>query len=159
MQDNITIYSDGACSGNPGPGGYGAILTFKGKEKEISAGFKLTTNNRMELLAILEALECLKKECDVTIISDSKYIVDAMTKKWPHKWSQNNWKLRKNEDAKNIDLWKRMLSYQQKHDLKFKWVKGHSGHEMNERADKLAVGARDDHSNHKVDQFFEQNQK
>jgi ribonuclease HI len=155
MIDEVIIYSDGACSGNPGPGGYGAILTLGQHQKEVNGGFRRTTNNRMELLAIIKALESLKRQCKVTVVSDSKYIVNAMNKRWPHKWSQNNWKLRKNEDAKNPDMWKIMLELENKHELSFKWVKGHSGHEMNERADTLAVEARDDVSNYKIDDFFE----
>ncbi len=159
MLEEVTIYSDGACSGNPGPGGYGAILTIGKHQKEINGGFRKTTNNRMELLAIIKALESLKRECKVKVVSDSKYIVDAMTKRWAHKWSQNNWKLRKNEDAKNPDMWKVMLELENKHELSFKWVKGHSGHEMNERADTLAVEARDEVSKHKIDDFFENSLK
>jgi ribonuclease HI len=155
MSNEVTIYTDGACSGNPGPGGYGAILTFGEHQKEINGGFRKTTNNRMELLAIIKALELLNKKCNVTIVSDSKYIVDAMTKKWVHKWANNQWKLRKNEDAKNPDLWKEMLEHETKHSLKFIWVKGHAGHAMNERADSLAVTARDNSAEHQADDFFE----
>lgn len=137
----IKIYTDGACKGNPGKGGYGAILTFvdsKGQyhEKELSAGYEKTTNNRMELLAAIVALEALKRPSEVVLTSDSKYLVDAINQKWIDGWIKKNWK-----NVKNIDLWKRLLVAMQPHKVEFVWIKGHAGHEYNERCDKLAVAA------------------
>ncbi|MBF0196353.1 MAG: ribonuclease HI [Planctomycetes bacterium] len=151
----IIIYSDGACAGNPGPGGYGAILVFGKNEKKIAAGFRKTTNNRMEIMAVIEALKSLKFSCRAVIYSDSKYVVDAMTKHWPHKWRQKNWHTSGKQLAKNVDLWKEMLELEQQHELVFNWVKGHSGNHYNEIADELAVGARDDKANYKVDEPYE----
>ncbi|MEQ9229998.1 MAG: ribonuclease HI [Cyclobacteriaceae bacterium] len=131
----IKIYTDGAAKGNPGPGGYGAILEFNGKRKELSEGFRLTTNNRMELLAVIVALEAIKKPgWDVLVTSDSKYVVDAVTKGWLDGWVKKNFK-----DKKNPDLWKRYLIASKPHNVKFHWVKGHAGHAENERCDELAV--------------------
>lgn len=133
----IEIYTDGAAKGNPGPGGYGAILRFQGKEKELSQGFRLTTNNRMELLAVIVALETLKtNKHQVEVYSDSKYVVDAVEKGWVFSWQQKNFK-----NNKNVDLWKRYLPLHDKFKPKFIWVKGHSGHLENERCDQLAVAA------------------
>ncbi len=133
----IKIYTDGAAKGNPGPGGYGAILEFNGKRKELSEGFSLTTNNRMELLAVIVALEAIKKPgWDVLITSDSKYVVDAVTKGWLDGWVKKNFK-----DKKNPDLWKRYLIAAKPHKVNFHWVKGHAGHAENERCDELAVAA------------------
>ncbi len=133
----IKIYTDGAAKGNPGPGGYGAILEFNGKRKELSEGFRLTTNNRMELLAVIVALEAIKKPgWDVLVTSDSKYVVDAVTKGWLDGWVKKNFK-----DKKNPDLWKRYLVAAKPHKVKFHWVKGHAGHAENERCDELAVKA------------------
>jgi ribonuclease HI len=137
----IQLYSDGACSGNPGPGGYGVILKYNEHEKEFSAGYKLTTNNRMELMAIIVGLESLKEKCKVDVFSDSKYIVDAVNQGWALKWEANNWKRNKKEMAKNIDLWVRLLDLLEKHDVTMNWVKGHAGHPENERCDELAVAA------------------
>ena len=137
----IQLYSDGACSGNPGPGGYGVILKYNEHEKEFSAGYKLTTNNRMELMAIIVGLESLKEKCKVDVFSDSKYIVDAINQGWALKWEANNWKRNKKEMAKNIDLWVRLLDLLEKHDVTMNWVKGHAGHPENERCDELAVAA------------------
>jgi ribonuclease HI len=137
----IQLYSDGACSGNPGPGGYGVILKYNEHEKEFSAGYKLTTNNRMELMAIIVGLESLKEKCKVDVFSDSKYIVDAVNQGWALKWEANNWKRNKKEMAKNIDLWVRLLDLLEKHDVSMNWVKGHAGHPENERCDELAVAA------------------
>ena len=144
----VELYTDGACSGNPGSGGYGAILRFKDKlgeyhEKELTAGYKLTTNNRMELLSVIVGLEALKKPCSVTIYSDSKYVVDAIDKKWIDGWVANNWKNSQKKAVKNVDLWKRFLEAQKNHKIKFVWIKGHNGHSENERCDKLAVAQRD----------------
>lgn len=142
----VEIYTDGACSGNPGKGGYGAVLRYKKPDgnyisKELSEGFANTTNNRMELLAPIIALETLKKPCKVTLTSDSKYLIDAIEKKWLDGWQAKNWKTAGKKPVKNIDLWKRLISAMEKHEIKFVWVKGHAGHEYNERCDQLAVNA------------------
>lgn len=137
----VTIYTDGACSGNPGPGGYAAILEYKGNQRELSAGFKNTTNNRMELRAIIAALEALKEPCQADIYSDSRYIVDAVRKGWARRWQQNGWKRNKKEMARNPDLWEKLLALLDIHRVTFHWVKGHAGHEQNERCDQLAVAA------------------
>tara|TARA_B100000745_G_C20124473_1_gene385113 strand:- start:505 stop:978 length:474 start_codon:yes stop_codon:yes gene_type:complete len=135
----LKIYTDGACSGNPGKGGYGVILVFNKYRKELSGGYRLTTNNRMEIISIIIGLEALTKLCNVTIYSDSRYVVDTMNKGWASKWQSNNWKRNKQEIAKNSDLWKRLLDLCTKHNVQFIWVKGHSGHPENERCDQLAV--------------------
>ena len=137
----IQLYSDGACSGNPGPGGYGVILKYNEHEKEFSAGYKSTTNNRMEMMAIIVGLESLNEVCQVDVYSDSKYIVDAVNQGWALKWEANNWKRNKKEMAKNIDLWIRLLDVLEKHKVTMNWVKGHAGHPENERCDELAVAA------------------
>ncbi len=137
----VTIYTDGACSGNPGPGGYGAILQHGKNRKELSAGFRKTTNNRMELLAVISGLETLKAPCKVTIFSDSRYIVDAVNKGWARRWRSNDWRRNKKEKAVNPDLWARLLDLLEVHDTEFRWVKGHAGNRGNERADALAVAA------------------
>ena len=134
---SITIYTDGAAKGNPGPGGYGAILQSGPHYKEISQGFRLTTNNRMELLSVIVCLEMLKQDgCEVMVYSDSKYVVDAVEKNWIGGWIKRGWK-----NVKNPDLWKRYLVVAQRHKVRFKWIKGHNGHQMNERCDFLAVEA------------------
>jgi ribonuclease HI len=134
---SITIYTDGAAKGNPGPGGYGAILQSGPHYKEISQGFRLTTNNRMELLSVIVCLEMLKQDgCEVMVYSDSKYVVDAVEKNWIGGWVKRGWK-----NVKNPDLWKRYLVVAQRHKVRFKWIKGHNGHQMNERCDFLAVEA------------------
>lgn len=140
MKD-IELYADGACSGNPGPGGYGAILKYGNNEKELSQGYFKTTNNRMELMAIIAGLESLKKPCRVNIYSDSKYIVDSVNNGWARKWQVNGWRRNKKEMAKNPDLWERLLDLLEIHQTKFIWVKGHAGHLENERCDRLAVSA------------------
>lgn len=133
----VEIFTDGACAGNPGRGGYGVILSFKGHIKELSAGYKLTTNNRMELLAVIVGLEALKVDKqDVTIFSDSQYVVNSVEKGWIWGWVKKNFK-----DKANADLWKRYIAVHQKHQVKFKWIKGHAGHPQNERCDRLAVAA------------------
>ena len=133
----IRIFTDGSARGNPGPGGYGIVLKFNGKEKEISGGFKLTTNNRMELLALIIALENLKsKSYPIEVYSDSKYVIDSITKRWV-----DNWKLKQFKGKKNKDLWLRYLAVQNNLNLTFHWVKGHAGHPENERCDELAVAA------------------
>ena len=134
---SITIYTDGAAKGNPGPGGYGAILQSGPHYKEISQGFRLTTNNRMELLSVIVCIEMLKQDgCEVVVYSDSKYVVDAVEKNWIGGWVKRGWK-----NVKNPDLWKRYLVVAQRHKVRFKWIKGHNGHQMNERCDFLAVEA------------------
>ena len=133
----VTVYTDGGASGNPGPGGYGIVLLSGDHRKELNGGFRLTTNNRMELLAVIVALETLKFEAtDVTIYSDSKYVVDAVTKGWVFNWEKKNF-----AKKKNPDLWKRFLKIYPKHRVEFVWVKGHAGNELNEVADRLAVSA------------------
>ena len=135
---NIEIYTDGACSGNPGIGGYGAVLIYGEKRKEISAGYKLTTNNRMEMLAVISALKNLKFPCNVNLYSDSKYIVDAINKGWVTKWEKNNWMRTKTEMASNVDLWKQIVDLINIHKVNFIWVKGHANNIENERCDFLA---------------------
>lgn len=137
----VELYTDGACSGNPGPGGYGAILRFGGREKELSAGYKQTTNNRMEIMAVIRGLEALNQPCNVHVYSDSKYVVDAVSKGWVYKWHDNNWMRTKTERALNSDLWEYLLGLLEEHIVEFHWVKGHDGHPENERCDKLAVAA------------------
>lgn len=135
----IEIYTDGACSGNPGKGGWGAVLVYKDKEKEISGGEAQTTNNRMELTAVIEALSALKEPCEVTLTTDSKYVCDAINKGWLFSWKNNNWKKADKKPALNVDLWEKLLSLLEKHKVEFVWVKGHNGHKYNERCDALAV--------------------
>ena len=145
----VAIYTDGAARGNPdGPGGYGTIIEYvdaKGEMhiRELSQGYKKTTNNRMELRAVIAGLEALNRACTVTVYSDSKYVVDAFNKDWISGWIKKNWKRGKNEDVKNIDLWKRLLKAKEIHEVTFCWVKGHAGHEQNERCDLLATSAAD----------------
>ena len=146
---DVIIYTDGSARGNPdGPGGYGTIITFvdsKGTlhEREYSAGFKKTTNNRMELMAAIIGLEALTKPCKVLIYSDSQYVVKAFTEHWLEGWIKKGWKRSQNEPVKNIDLWKRLLKAMEPHEVTFTWVKGHAGHPMNERCDVLATTAAD----------------
>ena len=137
----VTIYTDGACIGNPGPGGYGAVLLSGEHRKELSGGFANTTNNRMEILAAVVGLESLKKPSAVTIYSDSRYLVDAIEKGWALKWQANGWMRNKKERAVNPDLWERLLDLTKQHDVAFRWVRGHAGNKENERCDKLAVAA------------------
>lgn len=137
----VEIFTDGACSGNPGPGGYGVILKFNGHEKELSGGERQTTNNRMELTAVITGLSALKEPCEVDLYSDSKYIIDAVTKGWAKKWQTNNWIKSDKKPALNSDLWQKLLQLLEKHKVTFIWVKGHAGHPENERCDKLAVEA------------------
>lgn len=148
---HIKIFTDGACSGNPGRGGYGTILIYKGHRKELSAGYKQTTNNRMELMAIIAGLEALKEPCVVDVYSDSRYIVDAVSKGWAQRWRKNNWMRNKDEEAKNPDLWELLLTLLEKHQVTMHWVQGHAGHELNERCDRLAVKAAA--GNHLLDDF------
>ena len=137
----VTIHTDGACIGNPGPGGYGVVLDYNGRRREKSGGYRYTTNNRMELMAVIVGLEALTRPCQVEFYSDSRYIVDAMTKGWVEKWQRNGWKLNKKQPAKNPDLWQRLLELCQTHTVEFNWVKGHSGNEGNEVCDRLATEA------------------
>lgn len=148
MEDKIKvdIYTDGACSGNPGKGGYGTILVFVDKngikhEKELSMGYKNVTNNQMELLAVIVGLESLKMACNVDLYSDSKYVVDAFNNKWIDNWIKKGWKTSGKSPVKNVDLWKRLLKAKENHNVNFIWVKGHAGHSYNERCDSLAVNA------------------
>jgi ribonuclease HI len=137
----VTIYTDGACIGNPGPGGYGVVLLFNGRRKELSSGFRKTTNNRMELLAVIEGLRALTEPCEVMVFSDSQYIVNGMTKGWAKKWEMSNWKLASGGRALNQDLWEQLLRLCERHDVSFRWVRGHTGNRENEQADKLALAA------------------
>lgn len=138
---NVTIITDGACSGNPGPGGYGVILRFDGNERELSGGFRKTTNNRMEIMGAIKGLEALKEPCEVTIITDSQYLVNAVELGWARKWKAMGWMRNKKDKALNPDLWDRLLELLSKHKVKFQWVRGHNGHPDNERCDVLAVNA------------------
>lgn len=145
----VNLFTDGAARGNPdGPGGYGAVLEYtdtKGQlhKKELSQGYKKTTNNRMELMAVIAGLEALNRSCRVDVYSDSKYVVDAFNQHWVDGWLKKNWKRGKNEPVKNVDLWKRLLAVKARHEVVFHWVKGHDGHPQNERCDELATTAAD----------------
>ena len=136
---NVEIYTDGACSGNPGPGGWGAVLMYNGVEKQLSGSEKETTNNRMELSAVITALKALKEPCYVTLTTDSKYVCDAINKGWLNSWQKNSWKKADKKPVLNIDLWQELLPLLDKHRVEFIWVKGHNGHKYNEICDKLAV--------------------
>lgn len=145
---NVEIFTDGASRGNPGPGGYGTILKYIDPQgvthqKELSQGFRCTTNNRMELLAVIVGFEALKRPCTVDLYSDSKYVVDAFNQHWVDGWLKRNWKNAKKEPVKNIDLWQRLLKAKEPHTVTFHWVKGHAGHPENERCDELATTAAD----------------
>lgn len=137
----VYIYTDGACSGNPGAGGWGAVLKYGEFKKEMSGAEAETTNNRMELTAVIKALEALNEPCRVILTTDSKYVSDAMIKGWAKSWKKRGWKRSNNEPALNPDLWERLLQLDSKHSIEFVWVKGHAGHPENERCDELAVGA------------------
>ena len=137
----VTIHTDGSCLGNPGPGGYCAILEHNGQEKELSGGFRRTTNNRMEILAVIVGLEALLEPCSVTVYSDSRYVVDAVEKGWARKWKANGWMRNKRERAVNPDLWDRLLTTLGEHRVELRWVRGHAGNAGNVRADRLAVAA------------------
>jgi ribonuclease HI len=136
----VEIYTDGACSGNPGPGGWGAVLIYGAHRKEISGREPQTTNNRMELTGVIEGLKMLKKPCEVALFSDSRYVVDAIEKGWALRWQKNGWKRNKKDAALNPDLWEELLSLLSVHNVTFHWVKGHAGHAENERCDELATG-------------------
>ncbi len=139
----VEIFSDGACSGNPGPGGFGAILRCDGREKEISGGEPHTTNHRMELLGVITALEALKYPCEVRVTTDSKYVVDGISKGWAVGWRKRGWKKSDGKPALNPDLWERLLALLEIHKAEFAWIKGHAGHPENERCDRLAVSERE----------------
>ena len=138
---NVEIYTDGACTGNPGKGGFGAVLIYNGNEKRISRGYRKTTNNRMELMAAIEALKLLKEKCKVTLYSDSKYLTDAINKNWLQSWQKNGWRKADKKSVLNIDLWKQLIELKNNHDVTFVWVKGHDGNSYNEICDTLAVDA------------------
>ncbi|MBE6782844.1 MAG: ribonuclease HI [Ruminococcaceae bacterium] len=135
----IEMFTDGACSGNPGPGGWGTILRYNGVEKELSGGEHETTNNRMEMMAVISGLKALKEPCEVHLFTDSKYVCDSVTKGWVYSWQKNNWKKADKKPALNVDLWEEMLLLLDIHKVTFFWLKGHNGHPENERCDKLAV--------------------
>ncbi|MBQ3053441.1 MAG: ribonuclease HI [Clostridia bacterium] len=137
----VQLFTDGACKGNPGPGGYGIVLRFGEIEKEISAGYECTTNNRMELMAAIVGLEALKYPCKVDLYSDSKYLTDSISKGWVYGWKKKGWKKSDNKPALNVDLWTRLLPLLSTHQVNIIWVKGHAGHPENERCDALAVSA------------------
>ncbi|MFI3141830.1 MAG: ribonuclease HI [Clostridia bacterium] len=135
----ITIYTDGACSGNPGAGGWGAILDYKGKRKELSGGSEHTTNNKMEMTAVIEGLKALKEVCDVTVVTDSQYVANGINLGWAKSWRANGWKKKDRKPALNADLWAELLELTEKHTVHIEWIKGHAGHAENERCDELAV--------------------
>lgn len=136
---HVDIYTDGACSGNPGPGGWGAVLVYGERERELSGGEAHTTNNRMELTAAIRALEALKEPCEVTLTTDSRYLCDGLGKKWAESWKKRGWKKSDGSPALNPDLWERLLSLCGTHRVTLSWIRGHAGHEYNERCDRLAV--------------------
>jgi ribonuclease HI len=152
----VTIYTDGSSKGNPGPGGYGAVLISQDRRKELSAGFRLTTNNRMELLGVIEGLRALKSPCQVDLYSDSKYVVDAFNKGWLRSWQKNGWKKKDKKPVLNPDLWKMVVALitEKEHKVRFIWVKGHANNPENERCDQLAVKAAEG-SNLLVDTEYE----
>ena len=140
MNKTVNLFTDGACSGNPGPGGWGAILRYGSFEKELSGGEMDTTNNRMELTAVIKGLEALKEPCKVLLTTDSKYVADAIQNGWAKSWQKNGWKKADKKPALNPDLWEKLLSLLDIHEVDINWVKGHAGHPENERCDQLAVG-------------------
>jgi ribonuclease HI len=137
----VTLYTDGACINNPGPGGYGVVLLFNSHRKELSKGYRKTTNNRMEILAAIAGLEALKEPCIVTLYSDSQYVVQAIEKGWARRWRENGWMRNKKEKAVNPDLWERLLELCNIHTIQFEWLRGHAGNSENERCDELATAA------------------
>lgn len=137
----ITIYTDGACQGNPGPGGYGVVLFYGGHRRELSGGYRLTTNNRMEIMAAIAGLSSLKERCAVTLYTDSQYLANAVNEGWAKRWRANGWKRNKKDRALNPDLWERLLELCEHHDVAFVWVRGHAGNAENERCDRLSVAA------------------
>ena len=155
----VTLYTDGACSGNPGPGGFGVVLLFGGHRKELWGGYRRTTNNRMELLAVIRGLEALKEGCSVTLYSDSKYVLDGLTKGWARRWQANGWRRnRKGEPAINPDLWTQLLDLCDEHEMRYQWVKGHAGDPENERCDALSTAALA-HPNLPADEQFERTER
>lgn len=139
-EPRVELFTDGACSGNPGPGGWGAILRYKGQEKELSGGEAQTTNNRMEMMAVIEGLNALTRPVAIDVYTDSRYVMDGITK-WIHGWKKNGWKTADKKPVKNAELWQQLDEARRRHDVTFHWVKGHAGHPENERADELARGA------------------
>ena len=137
----VTIHTDGACSGNPGPGGYGIVLQCGAGTKELSGGFRHTTNNRMELMGVIAGLEALKEPCEVTVVTDSQYVVNAMSQGWAKAWRAKGWRRSNKDPALNPDLWGRLLDLSEQHRVTFQWIRGHAGHPLNERCDQLAVRA------------------
>ena len=135
----IELFTDGACSGNPGPGGWGAILRYNGHEKELCGGEAETTNNRMELTAVIEGLSALKEPCEIELFTDSKYVCDTVSKRWVYSWNANGWKKADKKPALNVDLWEKLLELLDTNKVNFNWIKGHAGHPENERCDQLAV--------------------
>ncbi len=150
----VKIYTDGGCLNNPGPGGFGAILLHRNHRKEISGGFRLTTNNRMEILAAIRGLDALKERCRVTIYSDSQYVVNAIEKGWALRWRSNGWRRNRTEKAVNPDLWEKLLDLCDRHEVRFQWIRGHAGTEENERADQLAKEAAAG-ENRDIDEIYE----
>lgn len=143
----VDVFTDGACSGNPGPGGWGVILKYQDTTKELSGGDFITTNNKMEMTAVIKGLQALKEPCEVTLYTDSQYIVNSINKNWLWTWQLHNWKKSNGESVKNVDLWEEIISLIHTHDVKFVWVKGHNGHPENERCDRLATSQRNLFSN------------
>ena len=141
MKKTVEIFTDGACSGNPGPGGWGAVLRYGGREKELSGGEADTTNNRMELTACIAALSALKEPCKVSLTTDSQYVFNGITKGWAASWKKSGWRKADKKPALNSDLWEELLRLSSIHDVTFHWIKGHAGHPENERCDRLAVAA------------------
>ena len=139
----VAVFTDGACSGNPGPGGWCAILRYGKAEKQLSGGEPQTTNNRMELTAVIEALSALKEPCDVVVVTDSKYVSDAVTQGWAFDWRERGWKKADKKPALNVDLWEKLLPLLETHHVTFQWIKGHDGHPENERCDQVAVSERE----------------
>lgn len=154
----VELFSDGACSGNPGKGGYGTVLKYGKNRKELSQGFRLTTNNRMEILGVLKGFEALKEPCNVIVTSDSKYVIDALLKGWAESWRQKGWIKSDKKRAQNVDLWERLLAEIAKHNVTYEWIKGHMGHPENERCDRLAVGAYSAQEL-EIDEVYEREQK
>ena len=144
-EQQVHIYTDGACSGNPGPGGWGSVLMYNGHRRELSGGERQTTNNRMELMAVIQALEALKRPCEVILHTDSTYVMKGMTE-WLENWKRRNWRTADRKPVKNVELWQRLEQAIHRHDVKWRWVRGHSGHPENERCDELVNRAMDDNS-------------
>ena len=144
---HVYIYTDGACRGNPGRGGWGAVLVYEGREKELSGGEAMTTNNRMELSAVIASLSALKEPCKVTLTTDSQYVVNAIEKGWLDSWRNNKWRKSDKSTVLNVDLWEQLVALLEKHEVSFVWVKGHNGHSYNERCDALATALADSFEN------------